>query len=199
MCRCRSPNAQPRQHRKGSHLLLFLTICCVAAQLIVGAQDRARVDGGLFGLVFHGVQSLAWMMIALHLQLDPAHDLLGADGSSGRQGSAGYQALPVAVSMLLMAAAFLCMACAVFARTARIPVLPLLAGQGLGLLCLSRAAFQMPHDAAEAVAMNRYGGVFLILSSFLAFRIALSALERRSTCGRAVLPTENHDFSNGSS
>ncbi|KAJ6785118.1 hypothetical protein PWT90_07938 [Aphanocladium album] len=191
-CICTPANGPSRQHRRGSQTLLLLTTLSAAAQFIAGVRDRARADGGVFALFFHGAQSLVWTTMALQLQLlAPAAHLLGPDGIAGRQQQqlhAGCRALSVAVSMVLMAAAFSCVACAVFARAARVPIQLLLAGEGLGLLCLSRAEFQRPHDAVEAAGMNGYGGGFLVVASFLAFRIAWHALGRRSACVIRVTP-----------
>ncbi|OAA82191.1 GPR1/FUN34/yaaH [Akanthomyces lecanii RCEF 1005] len=185
-CLCTSP----RHHRRGrSQVLLFLTACSAAAQLIAGVRDGPR--DGTFGVVFHGAHSVVWMTAAALLQLlAPPHPQLGADERKPHAGGGGRTTLSVAASMLLMAAAFACLGCAVAARRARTPVLLLLASVGLGLLCLSRAAFQMPgaDDAAGAAEdMNRYGGGFLLVSSFLAFRTALHAgRRRRLECTRVL-------------
>ncbi|KAM3510037.1 hypothetical protein MY10362_000281 [Beauveria mimosiformis] len=169
---------QPRQQqRPGSQLLLLLTLCGAAAQLIAGVRDRTR-GGTLFGLVLHSAHSVVWMTTALLLLLRPrasSPDDKSADGSGSGSGSA------VAASMLLMAAALSCAAGAVWARATRSPVLRLLAAVGAALLCLSRAAFQRPHDAATAVAMDQYAGVFLLFSSFLSFGVAWRGL---SSCTR---------------
>ncbi|KAM3456874.1 hypothetical protein MY3296_001532 [Beauveria thailandica] len=159
---------QQQQQRRGSQLLLLLTLCGAAAQLIAGVRDRIR-GGTLFGLVLHSAHSVVWMTTALLLLLRrrrASSPDKPADGSGSGNGSA------VAASMLLMAAALSCAAGAVWARATRSPVLRLLAGVGAALLCLSRAAFQRPHDAATAVAMDRYAGLFLLLSSFLSFGVA---------------------------
>ncbi|KAM3494533.1 hypothetical protein MY3957_002256 [Beauveria namnaoensis] len=159
------PWEQPRQQPRGSQLLLLLALCSAAAQLIVGVRDRIR-GGTLFGLVLHSAHSFVWMTTALLLLLwrRASSPDKSADGSGS--GSA------VAASMLLMAAAFSCAAGAVWARATTSPVVRLLAGVGAALLCLSRAAFQRPHDSVTAAAMDQYAGAFLLFSSFLSFDVA---------------------------
>ncbi|KAM3433388.1 hypothetical protein MY4824_006038 [Beauveria thailandica] len=165
------PRQQQQPQRRGSQLLLLLTLCGAAAQLIAGVRDRIR-GGTLFGLVLHSAHSVVWMTTALLLLLLRRRRASSPDKPADGSGSGSGNGSAVAASMLLMAAALSCAAGAVWARATRSPVLRLLAGVGAALLCLSRAAFQRPHDAATAVAMDRYAGVFLLLSSFLSFGVA---------------------------
>ncbi|ATY61751.1 GPR1 FUN34 yaaH [Cordyceps militaris] len=151
-------------------ILLSSTVCGVAA-----AQLIASARGSAFARAFHGAHSLVWTATVL-LQL--------AQRGSGRGSDRGRN-LSVVASMLLMAAALACGAAAV----AILVVRPLLAAVSLGLLCLSRAAFQRPHEAAAAATMEGYGGVLLVLASGLAFRAAWWARRRpsRVACVRQPL------------
>lgn len=146
------------------------TVCGVAA-----AQLIASARGSAFARAFHGAHSLVWTATVL-LQL--AQRGSGSGSDRGRN-------LSVVASMLLMAAALACGAAAV----AILVVRPLLAAVSLGLLCLSRAAFQRPHEAAAAATMEGYGGVLLVLASGLAFRAAWWARRRpsRVACVRQPL------------
>ncbi|XWW92551.1 hypothetical protein V2A60_000474 [Cordyceps javanica] len=163
--------------------MLFLglhqCLCIAAGQLIAGVHDRARArgggggGGGMSGVVLLVAHSLVSVVTALLLQRD------GGTRPPGR-------ALSVAASLLLMTAALSCAGGAIWARAARVPVLLPLASTGLGLLCLSRAEFQRPHDVAAAADMNRYGGGFLLLSSFLVFHTAWRASARCSPCIRVT-------------
>lgn len=175
----RSPQGPSRQHRRGSQTLLVLTMGSAVAQFLAGGRNMTH--DGPFGVVFHGAHGVVWMATALRqllllLLVPPAAAAdpppLGANGRSSSS-SKPHAALSVAASMLLMAAALSCLGGVVAARFAVLR--HLLASAGLGLLCLSRAEFQRPHDGAAAADMDRYGGGFLLLSSVLAFRMAWRA------------------------
>lgn len=165
-------------------LLLILTLSSGAAQLAAGLQEDRRTDVGVFGVFFHCMHSSVWIVMVAQQLLAPAAQLLGARNDGTIPVSRGCRATSVAASMLLMAASFSCVGCAVLARRTRHPpaVMPVLAATGLAMLCFSRAQFQALHDAggSDVAATNRYGGLLLVLSSFLSFRIALRALKGRT-------------------
>lgn len=123
--------------------------------------------------------ALSQLLLLLFL---PAPVTLGA-ATDTVLSTPGRRDLSLAASMLLMATAFTCLGFAIRARRIRYPILQLLlTSMGSAFLCFSRAQFQALHDGAAATATAQYGGGLLVISSFLAFRIAWRALEREMPC-----------------